>query len=1369
MGNFGTSKEIVLDLYQDRYISVNVAEGDIDSRKIIVTVTDDGKPYILDASTITARIRYMKSDGNPVLNDCKILSNGTIQIEFTDQMTAVAGRCDATLMLIDTVTQAVLHTMSFIVNVKASAVPSGEIESTPEFTALEHALLKVDTFNEQIDEYIQKAEDATEVIEGYQQEALETKETIESYVGSVQELEQMAIASASNVSIAETEVIAAKENTAIQVQEIVTSRDNAVTYEAEALESKNNILAYEETSADVAENISNYMTTAEESVTRINEVADTYENEVIQITNNEEQRVLAEIARASSEEERKSNEEARISSEAARETNEQIRITNENVRVSNENIRIEAEDARENAENERDSAEAIRINNENARISAENERISAETNRVSAEETRELNETNRNNSELERQSSEETRETNENARVSAETIRQTNEESRISNEATRKLNEEARIIAENNRVSSEKDRSSAEAIRVTNEDTRTISETTRESNEAERIANENIRIANENARLSAEEERQTNTDSALASINETIEQSSSVIAEAQTAVNIANEATSKANTAVQEANTLIEKMESLVANDNLVHVDKLGIASGVATLDENGYVPSSQLPGFVDDVLDGTYDEENNQFLDLNGNVYTPESGKLYIDVDTRKSYRWSGTIYVELTSSIELGTTSSTAFPGDRGLTVENKVTALEEYHNNIPASDIKFDNSSTDLLSANVQAAIVEVSSDVDTHVNNNDIHITSTERTNWNLAKTHADSAHAPSDAQANVIETVKVNGTALTPSSKAVNVTVPTKISELTNDSGYKTTDSNTTYSLSKSGSTITLTGSDGSTTSVLDSDTNTWRPLGTTADTACAGNDSRLSNARPASDVYAWAKASTKPSYSYNEISGTPSSLPANGGTSNYTYLVNGIYTGNGGIQPPSYIENGKVRFNMMNCFKGLSNLPYYADCILMDTYSGSDVPYVTGLGIIKASGNPRAFIAVGEKGNSTTWASQAELITTANIGSQSVNYASSAGNADTLDGNHASHFAVASHTHNYAGSSSAGGDATNALKLNGFSTAESAVGSTIPLRTSGGYLFATYFNQSSGAETPSTSSYIMYANSDGYLRKSTLANVKSILGLGDAAYKAVETTPSPGSANLITSGAVYDLKKSVADGKAMLATTISNQGVTTASDATFETINTNIGTLATKKYNSGYNVGNTEGYKAGQSMGYNSGYNTAAALFPDIREMRPYWSPVSFTGSESVFRAEFTNVPNRPYVFIHLPICAIITNYNNNAKQEYYNGLITEVCPLYSTITTSGGQDCYTASLLFDNIMIAYNYDSVNAVYVIKITITINSGNVNNIIGNGGWGGPGLQNDGVNHGIAIFMSDDLNYGASANQEEGKLGDNCFPH
>lgn len=111
--------------------------------------------------------------------------------------------------------------------------------------------------------------------------------------------------------------------------------------------------------------------------------------------------------------------------------------------------------------------------------------------------------------------------------------------------------------------------------------------------------------------------------------------------------------------------------------------------------------------------------------------------------------------------------------------------------------------------------------LTSDLTAHTDDTTVHVTSGERTNWNAAKSHADTAHAPSTAQANVIETVQVNGTALTPNSKAVNVTVPTKVSQLTNDSGFKTTDTNTTYTLTKSGSTITLTGSDGSKTSVTD--------------------------------------------------------------------------------------------------------------------------------------------------------------------------------------------------------------------------------------------------------------------------------------------------------------------------------------------------------------------------------------------------------------------------------------------------------------------------------------------------------------------------------------------------------------------
>lgn len=72
-----------------------------------------------------------------------------------------------------------------------------------------------------------------------------------------------------------------------------------------------------------------------------------------------------------------------------------------------------------------------------------------------------------------------------------------------------------------------------------------------------------------------------------------------------------------------------------------------------------------------------------------------------------------------------------------------------------------------------------------------------------------------------AEVNVIESVKVNGSALTPdANKAVDVTVPTKVSDLTNDSGFVTTD--TTYTLTQNqsdGHILTFAGSDQSSTTI----------------------------------------------------------------------------------------------------------------------------------------------------------------------------------------------------------------------------------------------------------------------------------------------------------------------------------------------------------------------------------------------------------------------------------------------------------------------------------------------------------------------------------------------------------------------
>ena len=82
-------------------------------------------------------------------------------------------------------------------------------------------------------------------------------------------------------------------------------------------------------------------------------------------------------------------------------------------------------------------------------------------------------------------------------------------------------------------------------------------------------------------------------------------------------------------------------------------------ANGVAELDANGKVLTSQLPSFVDDVIEA----ENFAVLPNEG-----ETGKIYVTLDDNKTYRWSGSAYVEISASLALGETDSTAYRGDRG-----------------------------------------------------------------------------------------------------------------------------------------------------------------------------------------------------------------------------------------------------------------------------------------------------------------------------------------------------------------------------------------------------------------------------------------------------------------------------------------------------------------------------------------------------------------------------------------------------------------------------------------------------------------------------------------------------------------------------
>ncbi len=106
-----------------------------------------------------------------------------------------------------------------------------------------------------------------------------------------------------------------------------------------------------------------------------------------------------------------------------------------------------------------------------------------------------------------------------------------------------------------------------------------------------------------------------------------------------------------------------------------------GVAGGVAELDSNGLVPTSQLPSFVDDVLEYS----SSSLFPIQG-----ETGKIYVDLTTNKTYRWGGSSYVEISESLALGTTSSTAYRGDHGLEAYNHSLVTSGNPHNVTATDV-------------------------------------------------------------------------------------------------------------------------------------------------------------------------------------------------------------------------------------------------------------------------------------------------------------------------------------------------------------------------------------------------------------------------------------------------------------------------------------------------------------------------------------------------------------------------------------------------------------------------------------------------------------------------------------------------------
>lgn len=99
--------------------------------------------------------------------------------------------------------------------------------------------------------------------------------------------------------------------------------------------------------------------------------------------------------------------------------------------------------------------------------------------------------------------------------------------------------------------------------------------------------------------------------------------------------------------------------DTTITNSLNAFISTKGQPGGLAELDSTGKVPAAQLPSYVDDVLEFSTKDQFPQ---------TGETGKIYVSKDTNLTYRWTGTQYLEISQSLALGETPSTAYSGDKG-----------------------------------------------------------------------------------------------------------------------------------------------------------------------------------------------------------------------------------------------------------------------------------------------------------------------------------------------------------------------------------------------------------------------------------------------------------------------------------------------------------------------------------------------------------------------------------------------------------------------------------------------------------------------------------------------------------------------------
>ena len=242
-----------------------------------------------------------------------------------------------------------------------------------------------------------------------------------------------------------------------------------------------------------------------------------------------------------------------------------------------------------------------------------------------------------------------------------------------------------------------------------------------------------------------------------------------------------------------------------IAQSTFIPATEKGANSGVATLGADGKVPASQLPSFVDDVLEGYLNATDGKFYEES--TYTTEipaeGGKIYVDLATGKTYRWGGSAYAVISDTLALGETQGTAYEGSKGaanaaaiashtgnsdihVTTSDKSAWNGKYDlpsGGIPKADLAQGvQDSLDLADSALQAAdIADKADKVSGATADNFAGLDS----NGNLKDSGSKASDFATAAQGGKADTaiqgVKVNGTAVTPDgNKVVDIEMPERV-------------------------------------------------------------------------------------------------------------------------------------------------------------------------------------------------------------------------------------------------------------------------------------------------------------------------------------------------------------------------------------------------------------------------------------------------------------------------------------------------------------------------------------------------------------------------------------------------------------